>query len=214
MLHVCMPPAAFDRMASSSSSVHPDLSEGDHHPLLLTEDCRCCARIGNNLLLCGRQRHPRGWPFHWIVGPGRIGVACSYAMILLCFAAFLLIVAPQIHPAVVVAGALNCLFLLGSFMSVSCADPGIVYKESADGDLEAASEYYNRCSQCDLERPKGARHCYVCAVCVMDLDHHCPLTGKCVGAKNADRFQVLLMTVAISLTSVSLLTMSAILKGS
>ena len=193
----------------ASSAVHPSGVPVDH-ALGLTEGCHCCKRIGNSVLLCGPQRSRRGWPFQWIVGPGRGGVAASYALIVFCYGAFLVFIAPRVHVAAVVGGAANGAFVLAVFMSVSCTDPGIVYAEAS---MAAEDGYYNRCDRCDLDRPRGARHCYDCGVCVMDLDHHCPLTGKCVGAKNADRFQVLLITVAVSLLGVAMLTVSVVLRG-
>ncbi|KAH8078860.1 hypothetical protein JL720_9610 [Aureococcus anophagefferens] len=73
--------------------------------------------------------------------------------------------------------------------------------------------YFNRCEICDVDRPKGARHCYDCGVCVMDLDHHCPLIGKCVGAKTIDRFQLTLIAVTVNLALVSILSIAMILGG-
>ena len=214
----------------ASSAVHPSPTG---HALALTDGCHCCRRIGNNVLLCGPQRSRRGWPFQWIVGPGRCGVASSYFLILFClfcrcfsflssranrralgYAAFLGLVGPRVHLAVACGGAANAAVLLSVFMSVSCADPGIVYAEPEAAAAAAEAGYNNRCDRCDLARPRGARHCYDCGVCVMDLDHHCPLTGKCIGAKNADRFQLLLITVAASLLFLTFVTVSVILRGS
>ena len=44
------------------------------------------------------------------------------------------------------------------------------------------------CGQCEMMRPSNAHHCYECDVCVLDLDHHCPWTGKCIGAGNQEKF--------------------------
>jgi hypothetical protein len=37
------------------------------------------------------------------------------------------------------------------------------------------------CGQCQLERPRSARHCIYCGSCCEGLDHHCPWCGKCIG---------------------------------
>ena len=47
----------------------------------------------------------------------------------------------------------------------------------------------------------------------MDLDHHCPLIGKCVGAKTIDRFQLTLIAVTVNLALVSILSIAMILGG-
>ncbi|KAJ1439357.1 DHHC palmitoyltransferase-domain-containing protein [Ochromonadaceae sp. CCMP2298] len=44
------------------------------------------------------------------------------------------------------------------------------------------------CGQCDFKRPYSARHCDYCGTCVDQLDHHCPWSGKCIGAKNLKAF--------------------------
>lgn len=44
------------------------------------------------------------------------------------------------------------------------------------------------CGQCKLQRPYTARHCCYCKVCIDDLDHHCPWSGKCIGKKNLRLF--------------------------
>ena len=59
------------------------------------------------------------------------------------------------------------------------------------------SSQMRECSQCDLYRPPGAQHCYDCQVCVEDLDHHCPWTGKCIGKKNISCFYAFLFTLTV-----------------
>eukprot|EP01032_Pedospumella_encystans_P008432 gene8432-10011_t len=44
------------------------------------------------------------------------------------------------------------------------------------------------CGQCDLRRPYTARHCDYCKLCVDNLDHHCPWSGKCIAEKNLRAF--------------------------
>jgi len=44
------------------------------------------------------------------------------------------------------------------------------------------------CGQCKLDRPAMASHCYDCDLCILDLDHHCPWTGKCIGRKTIQYF--------------------------
>ena len=51
------------------------------------------------------------------------------------------------------------------------------------------------CQICKLDRPDNASHCYECGVCVLDLDHHCPWTGKCIGKRNLKFFYVFLFTL-------------------
>ena len=188
------------------------LEDLDPKNLLFTDTFHCCARVGNHRLLCGRKE--RDLPWAWSVGPHRCGCVSSYVLIVVTYGLFLGVVAVRMHVAVVAGGALGCLGLLSVFSSVACADPGIVYRRAAAAQTTDDGEpYFNRCEICDVDRPKGARHCYDCGVCVMDLDHHCPLIGKCVGAKTIDRFQLTLIAVTVNLALVSILSIAMILGG-
>lgn len=44
------------------------------------------------------------------------------------------------------------------------------------------------CSQCQFYRPPRAAHCYQCGLCVAVHDHHCGVTGGCVGSVNVRAF--------------------------
>ena len=48
------------------------------------------------------------------------------------------------------------------------------------------------CKICRIVRKKKTVHCKDCNVCVIDYDHHCPWTGKCIGGKNLTFFYVFL----------------------
>ena len=83
----------------------------------------------------------------------------------------------------------------------ACSDPGIVYRELGSDDV--ARRF---CSRCDFERPIEARHCYDCDLCVRDLDHHCPWTGKCIGAKTIRNFYAFLVCLLVHLVYVVVMT--------
>jgi hypothetical protein len=78
-----------------------------------------------------------------------------------------------------------------------------------------------QCGQCEIIRPKTARHCNYCGVCVDHLDHHCPCKytiglvsctsvyhifvcesigcGKCIGKKNIKAFHVFVSAVCFQM---------------
>lgn len=44
------------------------------------------------------------------------------------------------------------------------------------------------CGQCAIQRPMQARHCQHCGQCVLNIDHHCPWSGKCIAENNMAAF--------------------------
>ena len=53
------------------------------------------------------------------------------------------------------------------------------------------------CSRgCNVYRELGSAHCNACNVCYVDVDHHCPWTGKCVAKDNIFWFYAFLVAGA------------------
>ncbi|XP_066346320.1 protein S-acyltransferase 11-like isoform X2 [Miscanthus floridulus] len=59
-------------------------------------------------------------------------------------------------------------------------------------------ENYTFCTYCNKPKPPRAHHCRSCKMCVVDMDHHCPFIGNCVGASNHQVFVIFLISVVIS----------------
>ncbi|XP_028552248.1 protein S-acyltransferase 11 isoform X2 [Dendrobium catenatum] len=59
-------------------------------------------------------------------------------------------------------------------------------------------ENYTFCTYCEKPKPPRAHHCRSCRMCVLDMDHHCPFIGNCVGAANHRHFIIFLISVVIS----------------
>ena len=50
-----------------------------------------------------------------------------------------------------------------------------------DFSLGGATHQLKLCSTCNIYRSPRVSHCSECDNCVLDLDHHCPWVGACIG---------------------------------
>lgn len=68
-------------------------------------------------------------------------------------------------------------------------------------DEEAAipSSY---CEICRVKFRKNVSHCGDCGVCIEEIDHHCPWTGKCVAKNNLCTFYIFLLMTIIYFISI------------
>ena len=69
------------------------------------------------------------------------------------------------------------------------------------------------CNICKIERPLTASHCYTCNVCVDELDHHCPWTGKCIAKKNLQVFYIFIWSLCFNIIFVIATIIYTVIKG-
>ena len=81
-------------------------------------------------------------------------------------------------------------FLFEFFLILTTiSDPGVVTKEYYLENYRADKlviKNYRICRKCNvvMNLDKGTEHCVECGICIINNDHHCPWTSKCVGKKN------------------------------
>ncbi|XP_039040997.1 protein S-acyltransferase 11-like isoform X2 [Hibiscus syriacus] len=105
---------------------------------------------------------------------------------------------------VILAAATVSTFCLSSFR---CAGtPPTVFWGSypvvGKGDLDN----YTFCHHCSKPKSPRAHHCNSCRTCVLDMDHHCPFIGNCVGASNHRHFIAFLFAAIFSTVYVSIMS--------
>ena len=237
-------------------------------------------RVGASILIYGRREGR--WPFHCMAGPDWPGTLLVYFLIISVHAIVLGTCTTCLGWPVQVIGWSGCLVLIAIYTSVSCSNPGLVFKDKsssseleemeggvsrekaegrvdnasvdnviddgkksagggADAGDESASEDSqtqssrqllsvsesggsNRsgdskgprmnpitsstvapqvpgappkprtvaCGHCQIQRPMQARHCQHCGQCVLNIDHHCPWSGKCIAENNMFAFNTFL----------------------
>jgi hypothetical protein len=79
-------------------------------------------------------------------------------------------------------------------------NPGVVTKKYFLENYEAEKtiiKNFRVCRKCNIvmDLDKGTEHCVECGICVMNNDHHCPWTSKCVGKKNLWIFNCFLISL-------------------
>ena len=178
--------------------------------------------VGNCILLYGKKNSR--FPRQAFVGPEWPCMFFTTSLIAVPTYFWLVNVAKEWHPAVLISGTLSGVILLSAYLLTACSDPGIVWVEpeanldsvkvatqgkTREEKLEAGSASMNKaesnkprmimCGTCQLERPVTAKHCYECGVCVDNLDHHCPWTGKCIAKKNLTTFYVFIWSLVLHL---------------
>eukprot|EP00899_Mesostigma_viride_P021961 jgi/Mesvir1/29767/Mv13857-RA.2 len=93
-----------------------------------------------------------------------------------------------VHALATGALSFNTLF---NFVAAAMADPGQPVSVPYGSTTVVGSrtlEDYTLCKLCSQPKPPRAHHCRVCQKCVLDMDHHCPFIGNCVGLRNQRHF--------------------------
>lgn len=138
------------------------------------------------------------------MGPDWPCLCVTYSLVIVPSVAFLIWIAPPLHPAII---AVEVLLLVGTLVALTltaCSNPGTVPKQTAE-QLEyqrrlleesgASVDNYTTCQHCNVFRKAGTTHCYDCNACCVELDHHCPWTGHCIGQKNLTAFYSFLWSI-------------------
>ncbi|KAG7389213.1 hypothetical protein PHYBOEH_007556 [Phytophthora boehmeriae] len=189
----------------------PDTRSCSAHDVQLTEDAEltgkyspsplrrggCCVRYGNTRVLCSVSSSYGYFPTTCHVGPHWACMLVTYCLAI--GPAFFFFARSDMLVGLQIALVVSICLTTASFTMVACSDPGVVFQDldltnlPMQGDIETGII----CAQCEVRRPLNASHCSDCGVCVRELDHHCPWTGKCVGERTIKWFYVFLTCISL-----------------
>ena len=141
---------------------------------------------GNTLVLCRPVAGARSWPGVWMIGPDWPCLLTTYSLIIFPSIVFWVMVAAPLHPGVVVGGVVLFCACLVALSLTALSDPGYVPKNTPEqlwAQRQAAIEggyadSLTLCQYCNVLRKQRTTHCFDCNACVLELDHHCPWSGK------------------------------------
>ena len=87
---------------------------------------------------------------------------------------------------------------LFSYSYTALINPGYP-KHDINSIIGEPRDKFIYCSTCKMwiNKEKNIQHCFDCDICVEGLDHHCPWTGKCIGAKNLISFYIFVGSIFI-----------------
>lgn len=91
---------------------------------------------------------------------------------------------------------INYFIFIISYIYTALINPGIppkqYYVQYFKNKKLTDRKSWNKCLKCNILIPKKFKviHCEICEVCVMEQDHHCPWTGKCIGKYNLVSFYI------------------------
>uniref|UniRef100_A0AAV1U220 Palmitoyltransferase n=1 Tax=Peronospora matthiolae TaxID=2874970 RepID=A0AAV1U220_9STRA len=166
-----------------------------HRHSLARAHRRCCVRFGHTHVLCSLSPQRYGYfPATCHVGPHWGCLLVTYFLALGPFV-FLLLFVNELRLGLQVALFASMCVTTVSLTLVACSDPGVVFQD-VDSDVEDG-ESAIVCAQCEVRRPFDASHCSDCGVCIRELDHHCPWTGKCIGKRTIKLFYVFLTCISL-----------------
>ena len=141
-------------------------------------------KIGKTIVWLGPKRpYNLKWPLTCYVGPDFGCMLCTYSLFTVPSVSYIYFCFPLMHG---VANGIFCFSFGGLFLMytiAACSDPGVMEKNDPNVEIKVP-EGHTLCKYCNVARARGTVHCYECDACIIELDHHCPWTGKCIGKNN------------------------------
>lgn len=133
------------------------------------------------------------------IGPDWPCNACMLILILTVLVCFVSFMAPKVEPLMQFLGLLIIMFALITYSLTAFKNPGLVlqdYQEALEqGKISKDASF---CRKCHVVKTSNTDHCDDCDLCVENLDHHCPVSGKCIAKGNLLYFYLFLISVFTS----------------
>lgn len=91
-----------------------------------------------------------------------------------------------------ITAIISAIFFLICYLKIGLSNPGIASSVILPEIYIQKDKKY--CVKCRVLKINGIRHCYTCDLCILDMDHHCPWVGKCIGKNNIKLFKIFIFS--------------------
>lgn len=132
------------------------------------------------------------------IGPDWGFNLCILSLILSAIILFFTVMAPRVEPLFQYLGCFVFFTTLISYSLTALKNPGLL-TSPWEIELEEGESKQKICKICSVAVSDSSEHCSDCQVCVTGYDHHCPLSGKCIGSGNIIPFYIFLVSVFVSM---------------
>ena len=130
------------------------------------------------------------------IGPDWACNVCIITTLILVLILFVLLICPLISLPVQLVGLGIMLLLCMSYTLTALLNPGIVICDAHEYNLATKSNN-PYCQSCNMFLDIQADHCDDCGVCMAQIDHHCPLFGKCIAKGNLVTFYLFMLGLGL-----------------
>ena len=97
---------------------------------------------------------------------------------------------------------INYAIFITSYVYTVLINPGIPKRDYYIKNFmnkKIDKDQWQNCLKCKILIPKHFKtvHCEDCDICVLEEDHHCPWTGKCIGKYNLISFHIFVNSLCV-----------------
>ena len=97
---------------------------------------------------------------------------------------------------------INYAIFIASYVYTVLINPGIPKRDYYIKNFmnkKIDKDQWQNCLKCNILIPKHFKtvHCEDCDICVLEEDHHCPWTGKCIGKYNLISFHIFVNSLCV-----------------
>lgn len=131
------------------------------------------------------------------IGPDWGFNICFFIILSAANVFFMLIMSPKVDLYMQIIGFIIYFGCLLSYLFTALKNPGIILNPW-ELELEEGENKSSICKVCDVIIEPESEHCFDCQLCIRGYDHHCPLSGKCIGSGNIIPFYTFLTLILAS----------------